>query len=267
MTAIDSTPHSLGRKAYAIELRHLQLEYCRLQEWVRLSGERIVVVLEGRTAAGRGTIVRKIADCVNPRIFRMMTLPSRSPREASQTFMQRFFRHLPAAGELILFNPSWYRLPNTEYVIRRSSSDEHRQFLQTCPVAERFLIETGIRLIKVWLEVGPEQQQERLAACLQDPLLNLQVEDVDLELSRRWYEFSKARDLMFDYTDTDLAPWHIVHMDDRRRGVLNALAHILSQVPYKTVDAAPRRLPERDDEGAYDDYASLAERRLVEIRY
>jgi polyphosphate kinase 2 (PPK2 family) len=243
------------------------LELCHVQEWAALSRERAIVALEGRSNAGKGRIARALTAQASPQVLRRVHLPKRTERQDVQLFMQHYAPHLPACGEIVLFTPSWYRQATAEFVLGQCTYDQHCHFLETCPLAEKYLIDAGIRLIKLWVEIGPESQERRLAARLAEPMHRWKVGESDLELYRRRYDFSKARDRMFGYTDTDYAPWHIVHMDDERRGALNALHHIISQFPYQAVERARSKLPSRPENHAYDDYASIAGRRVVAEKY
>jgi polyphosphate kinase 2 len=260
-------PEKLKRKAYEKELRKLQEELCHLQDWIKASGERVIVVLEGRDAAGKGGTIKAITERVSPRVFRVMALPAPSDREKSEMYMQRYVERFPAGGEIVIFDRSWYNRAGVEYVMGFCSPKQHKRFLELCPVVEKFLIENGTRLIKIWLEVGQEEQDRRFRARIDDPMRQWKLSPMDIESYGRWYDYSRARDMMFEYTDTDHAPWHIVHSDDKKRARLNAIAHILSQIPYKKVDRAKVKLPSRSDKKKYDDRASIAGRRRVEQRY
>jgi polyphosphate kinase 2 len=253
----------LKRKIYEEELRKLQVELCHLQEWLKVSHERVIVVLEGRDAAGKGGTIKAISERVSPRVFRVVALPAPSDREKAQMYMQRYIEHFPAGGEIVIFDRSWYNRAGVEYVMGFCTPEQHKRFLELCPVVERFLVENGTRLIKVWLEVGQEEQERRFHARIEDPLRQWKLSPMDVESYNRWYDYSKARDLMFEHTDTEHAPWHIVFSDDKRRARLNVISHILAQIPYKKVERAKVKLPERSMKRRYDDYASIAGRRLV----
>ena len=257
----------LKRKVYDKELRKLQEELCYLQDWIRTSGERVIVVLEGRDAAGKGGTIKAITERVSPRVFRVVALPAPSDREKSQMYMQRYVERFPAGGEVVIFDRSWYNRAGVEYVMGFCSPKEHRRFLELCPIVERFLIGGGVRLIKIWLEVGQEEQERRFKARIDDPIRQWKLSPMDLESYKRWYDYSRARDLMLEHTDTDTAPWYIVHSDDKKRARLNCIAHILSQVPYEKIDNARVKLPKRSEKTKYDDRASIADRRRVEVRY
>lgn len=260
-------PETLKRKVYAKELRKLQTELCQLQDWVRSTGERIVIVLEGRDAAGKGGTIKAITERVSPRVFRVVALPAPSDREKSEMYMQRYVEQFPAGGEVAIFDRSWYNRAGVEHVMGFCTPEQYQRFLRFCPLVERFVVEGGIRLIKIWLEVGQAEQERRFEARVEDPVRQWKLSPMDLESYRRWYEYSRARDVMFEHTDTPDAPWYIVHSDDKKRARLNCIAHILSQIPYKRIKHDDVKLPERSAKTKYDDHASIAARRLVAQRY
>lgn len=260
-------PQKMKRKHYEQELLKLQTELCHLQAWLKESGERVVIIFEGRDAAGKGGTIKALTGRVSPRTFRVVALPAPSSREKTQIFMQRYIEHLPAGGEVVIFDRSWYNRAGVEYVMGFCTEKDHRRFLELCPVVEKFLIDGGTRLIKLWLEVGQAEQERRFHARIEDPLRQWKLSDMDLASYKRWYDYSKARDLMFEHTDTEHAPWHIVHSDDKKRARLNAIAHILASIPYKKVKHSNVELPERSTKKKYDDRASVAGRRLVAERY
>jgi len=257
----------LKRRVYEEELRKLQVELCHLQEWLKVSRERIIVVLEGRDAAGKGGTIKAITERVSPRVFRIVALPAPSDREKTQMYMQRYIERFPAGGEMVIFDRSWYNRAGVEYVMGFCTPAQHQHFLQLCPVVEKFLVDNGTRLIKIWLEVGQEEQERRFHARIEDPMRQWKLSPMDVESYKRWYEYSKARDMMFEHTDTEHAPWHIVFSDDKRRARLNVISHILAQIPYKKVERAKVKLPERSTKRHYDDYAPIAGRRLVAEKY
>jgi polyphosphate kinase 2 len=257
----------MKRKVYEKELRKLQEQLCYLQDWIRASGERAVVVFEGRDAAGKGGTIKAITERVSPRVFRVVALPAPSDREKSQMYMQRYVEHFPAGGEIVIFDRSWYNRAGVEYVMGFCTPEQHGRFLEVCPTVEKFLVDGGTRLIKIWLEVGQEEQERRFKARIEDPIRQWKLSPMDVESYKRWYYYSRARDLMFKHTDTDFAPWHIVHSDDKKRARLNCIAHILSQIPYKKVNHDKVRLPARSDKKKYDDQASIVDRRRVVERY
>src|SRR5262249_11241325 len=223
----------LKRKEYEKELLALQVELCALQEWVKEKGLRVIVVFEGRDAAGKGGMIKAIADRVSHRVFRVVALPAPSDREKSQLYMQRYIQHAPAAGEIVIFDRSWYNRAGVEYVLGFCSKAQHQRFLKVCPEFELYLVEDGIHLIKYWLEVSEPEQKRRFEARATDPLRQWKLSPTDLYSRRRWFEYSRARDIMLKATDTELAPWYIVPSDDKRRARLNCIHHLLSLIPYK----------------------------------
>ena len=270
----DDTPDSpvenpkLKRKEYEEELRKLQTELCSLQDWVKATGERIIVIFEGRDAAGKGGTIRALTERVSPRTFRLVALPAPSDREKSQIYMQRYLAHFPAAGEIVIFDRSWYNRAGVEHVMGFCTKEQHKRFLAMCPAFEKnIIVDNGIRLVKYWLEVSNKEQKRRFEARIDDPIRQWKLSPMDLESFKRWYEFSKARDMMLERTDTDDAPWYIVRNDDKRRGRLNAIAHILAQIPYKRIDKAKVKLPSRSDKRQYDDQAPLKGRRFIAEQY
>jgi polyphosphate kinase 2 len=220
----------LTRKEYEEELRKLQVELCKLQEWVRHEGLRIIVIFEGRDAAGKGGAIKAITERVSPRVFRVAALPAPSDRERTQIYLQRYMQYFPAAGEIVIFDRSWYNRAGVEYVMGFCSNDQHKRFLQVCPSVEKYIVDTGIQLIKFWLEVGNEEQKRRFEARIEDPLRQWKLSAMDLPSRSKWYGYSRARDQMLEATDTEHAPWYIVRSDDKRRARLNLIAHFLSKV-------------------------------------
>ncbi len=257
----------LKRKVYEKELKKLQVELCLLQDWVKSTSERAMIVLEGRDAAGKGGLIKAITARVSPRVFRVVALPAPSDRDKTQMFMQRYIERFPAGGEIVIFDRSWYNRAGVEHVMGFVTPEQHKRFLELCPLVEKFVVDGGIRLIKIWLEVGQEEQERRFMARIEDPLRQWKLSPMDLVSYRRWYDYSKARDVMFEYTDTDATPWYIVDSNDKRRARLNAISHILSQIPYKRIERAEAKLPDRSHKRKYDDQASLEGRRLVADKY
>jgi polyphosphate kinase 2 len=253
----------LKRKDYEKELHKLQVELCHLQEWVKATGARIIIVFEGRDAAGKGGTIKAITERVSPRTFRTIALPAPSDRQKTQMFMQRYMEWFPAAGEIIIFDRSWYNRAGVEYVMGFCSEEEHQRFLDLCPQVEKYVTDAGIILLKIWLEVGKEEQERRFHARIDDPLRQWKLSPMDLESYRRWYAYSKARDLMLKATDSKHAPWHIVRSDDKRRARLNIISHILDSIPYKKVKRDKVKLPARSDKGKYDDQAPLKGKHFV----
>ena len=255
------------RKAYEKEMRKLQVELCRLQEWVKETGERIIILFEGRDAAGKGGTIKAMTERVSPRVFRVVALPAPSDREKTQMFMQRYIEQFPAAGEIIIFDRSWYNRAGVEYVMGFCSKEQHRRFLDLCPEIERYIVDGGIRLIKFWLEVGQDEQEERFAARIDDPLRQWKLSPMDVESYQRWYEFSRARDMMLKATDSKHAPWHIVRSDDKRRARLNCYFAYPEPDPLSKDWRNKVKLPKRSHKGAYDDRAPLKGRNLVAEKY
>jgi polyphosphate kinase 2 len=257
----------LKRKEYENELRALQVELCALQEWVKKHGERVIVVFEGRDAAGKGGVIKAITDRVSHRVFREIALPAPSDREKTQLYMQRFIRHAPAAGEIVLFDRSWYNRAGVEYVLGFCTKAQHERFLKVCPEYERYIVDDGIKLIKYWLEVSEPEQKRRFEARITDPLRQWKLSPTDLCSRSRWFDYSRARDMMFEATDTDFAPWYIVPSDDKRRARLNCISHLLSLIAYKKAPREKVKLPNRSMKGAYDDQTTLQTRRFVPAKY
>lgn len=257
----------LNTKRYEKELRRLQAELCHLQEWVKLKGLRVIVVFEGRDGAGKGGTIRAITERVSPRVFRVVALPAPSDRQKSQMYMQRYIEHFPAAGEIVIFDRSWYNRAGVEHVMGFCTKEQHRRFLDLCPKVERFVVDGGIQLIKYWLEVSNDEQKRRFEARIKDPLRQWKLSPVDLPSRGRWYDYSRARDVMLEATDTKFAPWHVLRSDDKKRARLNCIAHLLSQIPYKRVAREKVKLPERAKKGAYDDQATLKGRNVVPEKY
>jgi len=261
------TLEPMKRKEYEKALRALQVELCALQEWVKAKDLRIIVVFEGRDAAGKGGTIKAITERVSPRVFRVVALPAPSDREKSQLYMQRYLRHAPAAGEIVIFDRSWYNRAGVEYVMGFCSKAQHQRFLKVCPEFERYVVDDGILLVKFWLEVGDEEQKRRFKARIDDPLRQWKLSPTDLCSRSRWYEYSRARDIMLEHTDTEYAPWYIVPSDDKRRARLNCIRHLLSLIPYKKPKRRTVELPERSMKGSYDDRASLKGRHFVKAAY
>ena len=252
---------------YEDELRKLQVELCHLQTWVRTKGLRVVVVFEGRDGAGKGGTIRAITERLSPRVFRVVALPAPSDREKTQVYMQRYLSQFPAAGEVVIFDRSWYNRAGVEHVMGFCTPEQHKRFLELIPELERFLVEGGTTLIKVWLEVSNKEQKRRFEARVKDPLRQWKLSPMDLPSRKRWYDYSRARDAMLKNTDTKIAPWYIVRSDDKKAARLNTIAHLLSLIPYKELPHKKVYLPSRSTKGAYDDEASIARRRFVRERY
>jgi polyphosphate kinase 2 len=257
----------MKRAKYERELGKLQVRLCHLQAWVKEKGLRVIVVFEGRDGAGKGGTIKAITERLSPRIFRVAALPAPSDREKTQVYMQRYMAHFPAAGEVVIFDRSWYNRAGVEYVMGFCSEGEHKRFLNLCPEIERFLVSGGTTLIKIWMEVSNDEQKRRFEARIHDPLRQWKLSPMDLPARRRWYDYSRARDVMLEKTDTRIAPWYIVRSDDKRAARLNTIAHLLSVIPYKKLRHQKVDLPARSHRRAYDDERTIAGRRFVKERY
>jgi polyphosphate kinase 2 len=257
----------LKTKEYEQQLQRLQVELCYLQDWVTTTGARVILVFEGRDTAGKGGVIKAIAERVSSRVFRVIALPAPSSREKSQLFIQRYIPHFPAAGEIVIFDRSWYNRAGVEFVMGFCTEAEHRAFLKNCPEMEHHIVQSGITLIKVWLEVGMDEQDRRFQARMTDPLRQWKLSPMDLQSYAHWYDYSRARDMMFEATDTDAAPWWIVRSDDKKRARLNAISHILSRIPYKKIEREEVKLPKRSTKHKYDDQKSLKGRHFVAERF
>jgi polyphosphate kinase 2 len=257
----------LKRKEYEEALRALQVELCALQDWVKEKGLRVIVVFEGRDAAGKGGVIKAITDRVSARVFRVVALPVPSDREKTQLYMQRYMRHFPAAGEVVIFDRSWYNRAGVEYVLGFCSKDQHQRFLKVCPEFELYVVDDGIMLIKYWLEVSEPEQKRRFEARITDPLRQWKLSPTDLCSRSRWFDYSRARDVMLEATDSDFAPWYVILADDKRRARLNCISHLLSLIPYKKISHEKVKLPKRSMKGAYNDQATLNTRRFVPAKY
>jgi polyphosphate kinase 2 len=266
-TARSNAMIKMKRKAYEKELRKLQVELCHLQDWVKKTGARIIVVFEGRDAAGKGGTIKAITERVSPRVFRVVALPAPSDRQKTQMFMQRYIQQFPAGGEIVIFDRSWYNRAGVEYVMGFCTEEQNRRFLELCPQIEKYIIDGGTRLIKIWLEVGKDEQERRFSARINDPLRQWKLSPMDVESYRRWDDYSRARDMMLKATDSKHAPWYIVRSDDKRRARLNCISHILSMIPYKKVPHAKVKLPKRSGKGRYDDQSTLKGRNFVREMY
>jgi polyphosphate kinase len=265
--ADEATMRRMKRKKYEAELEKLQVELCHLQEWVKATGYRAIIVFEGRDTAGKGGTIKAITERVSPRVFRVVALPSPSDREKTQMFMQRYLERFPAAGEIVIFDRSWYNRAGVESVMGFCTKEQSERFLELCPQIEKYVIGGGIQLIKFWLEVGMDEQDRRFEARIDDPLRQWKLSPMDVESYSRWYDYSKARDLMFEATDLEESPWHLVRTDDKRRGRLNIISHLLTLIPYQRIKREKIKLPRRSDKRQYDEQASLEGRRFVPERY
>ena len=241
----------LERKVYEAELAKLHVELVKVQEWAKSAGAKVCILFEGRDGAGKGGTIKAIAERTSPRVFRVVALPAPTEREKTQMYLQRYVPHLPAAGEIVIFDRSWYNRAGVERVMEFSSEEDTRRFLKLVPLVERAMVESGILLLKYWLEVSPEEQTRRLQGRIHDPRKVWKLSPMDLKSYSRWYDYSRARDDMFKATDTEWAPWHVVNSNDKRRARLNLIHHLLTQVPYKKAPREKVKLPERQKQGDY----------------
>jgi polyphosphate kinase 2 len=243
----------LKQKKYERELARLHVELVKLQQWVVHKGLRVCIIFEGRDGAGKGGTIKAITERVSPRIFRVVALPAPTEREKSQMYAQRYLRHMPAAGEIVIFDRSWYNRAGVERVLGFCTEDQAKRFLEMVPVFERVVVEDGIVLLKYWLEVSPDEQTRRLEGRIDDGRKIWKLSDMDLKSYSRWYDYSRARDEMFQASDTSWAPWYVVHSDNKRRARLNTLTHILSKIPYEELKRPKVELPKRQRRGDYKD--------------
>jgi polyphosphate kinase 2 len=241
----------ISNKFYLKKLRKLQIELVKLQEWIKFKGLKVIVIFEGRDAAGKGGVIKRITESLSPRIARVVALPAPTEREKTQWYFQRYVAHLPAAGELVLFDRSWYNRANVERVMGFCTEQEYREFLRSCPEFERMLVRSGIILIKYWFSVSDEEQERRFQARLDDPTKRWKLSPMDLESRSRWIEYSRAKDEMFKYTDIKQAPWWVVNSDIKKRARLNCISHLLSMIPYEDLTPEAIELPPRQDDIGY----------------
>ena len=241
----------LKNKEYEAELFKLQVELVKLQDWVKTSGARIVIVFEGRDAAGKGGMIKRIMERVSPRVFRLVALPAPTERQKTQIYAQRYIEQLPAGGEVVIFDRSWYNRAGVEHVMGFCKEGEYKKFLNGCPAFENVLVNNGILLLKYWLDVSEREQHKRFLARIADPSKRWKLSPMDLESHRRWYDYSRARDAMLDATDTPTTRWYVVPSDDKKRARLNCIAHILSCIPYEEVPYTPPKLPPRQKPKGY----------------
>ena len=241
----------MSRKDFDQELRRLQTELAHFQAWVKTEGLRIIVIFEGRDAAGKGGVIKRLTESLNPRICRVVALGTPTEREKTQWYFQRYVPHLPAAGEMVLFDRSWYNRAGVEQVMGFCTDEEYDEFFRTCPEFERMLVRSGIILIKYWFSISDEEQERRFASRLTDPTKRWKLSPMDLESRRRWVEYSKAKDEMFAHTDIKQAPWYVVHADVKKRARLNCISHLLSMIPYEDLTPEPIELPPREDAYGY----------------
>ncbi len=243
----------LGGKRYNAELARLQGELVAMQEWVKATGAKVCIVFEGRDTAGKGGTIKRIVERVSPRVFRVVALPAPTEREKSQLYIQRYLPHLPAAGEVVIFDRSWYNRAGVERVMGFCTPEMASRFLEMAPGVEKAMVDSGIILIKYWLEVSADEQTRRLRSRMDDPRKTWKLSDMDLLSYGRWYDYSRARDDMFAATDTAWAPWFVAHTDDKKRGRLNIISHLLGQVPYEPLPGTAVKLPKRQKASGYRD--------------
>jgi polyphosphate kinase 2 len=249
--AEPGTPPRMERRQYEHEMRRLHAELVAVQEWVKSAGAKICVVFEGRDTAGKGGTIKRITERVSPRVFRVVALPAPTDREKSQMYLQRYVPHLPAAGEVVIFDRSWYNRAGVERVMGFCSTEDSDRFLNQVPGVEKAMVDSGILLLKYWLEVSADEQTRRLESRMHDARKIWKLSDMDLKSYSRWYDYSRARDAMFAATDTAWAPWYIANTDDKQRGRLNIISHLLDRIPYQPLEIPDVKLPKRQSPGGY----------------
>jgi polyphosphate kinase 2 len=257
----------MKRNEYEKELGRLQVKLCHLQSWIKEKGLRVVVVFEGRDGAGKGGTIKAITDRLSPRVVRVVALPAPSDREKTQLYLQRYLQHFPAKGEMVIFDRSWYNRAGVERVMGFCTDKQHQAFLTLCPQIEKFMVDGGVTLIKLWLEVSNDEQERRFQARIDDPVRQWKLSPMDLPSRERWYAYSRARDEMFKATDTGFAPWFIVRSDDKRTARLNTIRHLLESIPFKKLPRRRIKLPSRSKKGEYNDMQSIAGRKFVTEYY
>jgi len=252
---------------YVEELAHLQFELIKLQEWVRINGLKVVVIFEGRDAAGKGGVIKRIIDCLNPRICRVVALSTPTERERGQWYFQRYAAQLPAPGEIVLFDRSWYNRAGVEHVMGFCTDEEYREFLRSCPLFEEMLIHSGIKLIKYWFSVSDEVQEQRFQERIRNPIKRWKLSPMDLESRKRWVEYSKAKDVMLKHTDTKITPWYVVDADNKKQARLNCIRHLLQQIPYRDMRPIEIELPPRLPDNGYKRPKKSNQRFVPEVYY
>ena len=267
MAKSGTAKKKMKRKAYEAELRKLQVKLSHLQEWVKAKGLRAIIAFEGRDAAGKGGTIRAITERVSPRVFRVVALPAPSERQKTQMFLQRYVERFPAAGEIVIFDRSWYNRAGVEHVMGFVDKHNYERFLKLCPQIEKYIVDAGIILIKFWLEVGKEEQERRFLARINDPMRQWKLSPMDLESYNNWDKYSEARDMMLKATDSKHARWYIIRSNDKRRARLNCISHILSAIPHKKIHGEKVKLPKRPDKNKYDDQRGLKSRHFVREIY
>lgn len=236
---------------YQQELERLQIELVKLQEWIKIKKEKVIVIFEGRDAAGKGGVIKRITEKLNPRVVRVVALGMPTEREKTQWYFQRYVPHLPSGGEMVLFDRSWYNRAGVERVMGFCTDDEYWEFLRSCPNFERMLIRSGITLIKYWFSISEEEQEKRFQARLKDPTKRWKLSEMDLKSRDKWIDYSKAKDEMLSYTDTKLSPWFVVNADEKKKARLNTISHLMSAIPYEDLTPPPIKLPKRKPERGY----------------
>jgi polyphosphate kinase len=262
----DAPSEPLSNKHYIRELARLQVELVKLQEWIRAKGLRVIVIFEGRDAAGKGGAIKRITESMSPRIARVVALPAPTEREKTQWYFQRYIAHLPAAGEMVLFDRSWYNRAGVERVMGFCTDKEYREFMRSTPEFEQMLVRSGIKLIKYWFSVSDEEQERRFRARIQDPTRRWKLSPMDLHARSKWVEYSRAKDEMFRNTDIPEAPWFVVNSENKKRARLNVISHLLSQIPYKDLTPTPIKLPRRQKDDGYV-RPSMTDQHFVPERY
>jgi polyphosphate kinase 2 len=260
-------PEKMSRKDYEKEMHKLQVELSHLQDWVRETGARIVIVCEGRDTAGKGGLIKRLTERVSPRTFHVVALTAPTEREKSMLYLQRYVQHFPAGGEVVIFDRSWYNRAGVERVMGYASKQDVEEFLKNVPGFERFLVDQGIILIKLWLEVGKKEQDRRFQQRIEDPLRQWKLSPMDLKSYSRWYDYSRARDAMFEATSHDAAPWYVIRSDDKKRARLNGIKHILSLIPYKRIKRDKIKLPPRSNKDRYNDELDFKKVKLAKEVY
>jgi polyphosphate kinase len=260
-------PEKLDRKFYEEELRKLQIELCHLQEWIKAEGKRVIVILEGRDTAGKSGLIRVIKERVSSRVFRVVALGSPTEDRRAKMFLQRYVEQFPVAGEVVIFDRSWYNRAGVERVMGFASEDSVQTFLENVAKFERWVTDSGVILIKLWLEIGKEEQERRFLKRIDDPMRQWKLSGMDLESFPKWYDYSRARDEMLEASDHEAAPWFVLPSDDKKRARLNGISHILARVPYETIEHDRPKLPKRSKKGAYDDQLDPDKVRFVRAAY
>lgn len=258
-----SKEKKMKRKEYEKELYKLQVELCKLQDWVVEKKLKVIILFEGRDGAGKGGTIRALTERVSPRVFRVVALPAPTEREKTQVYLQRYMNHFPAGGEVAIFDRSWYNRAGVEHVMGFCTEEQHQRFLDLAPKAENYMIGGGVILIKYWLEVSNDEQERRFESRITDKTKQWKLSPMDLPARSKWYKYSKARDEMLEATDTDISPWHIIRSDDKKRARLNCIAHFLQQIPYEKLPKEKIELPKVSKKHEYDDIASIANRRFI----